>query len=105
LALMEGEPNGHNDPAPPAAPARAAAANPLDVAADWYKADDHATAPAAGGASPDQLLDSVLPSKGAARPKLLAGTAADHRKAQEESVAQLKAELAQLQGACVPAKP
>lgn len=107
LALLKSEPSEHNDPAQTATPAQGAAgANAIDVAANWYKANDRPPTSVAAGPSPEQLLDSVLPSGGADRPKPpLTGSAAARRKAQEDSVAQIEAELAQLLGACVPAKP
>ena len=55
-----------------------------------------------GGANTDELLDSVLPSSETSRPKL--ATAATRRKAQEENVAEMKAELEQLLGTCVAVK-
>jgi hypothetical protein len=106
LARLEGEPGGHADPAQANAPVRrTSGADALDTAANWFKADDHADAAGAAGPSSGALLDSVLPGGEATRPKPLTGDAAARRKTQEDGAAQIKAELAQLQGACVPAKP
>jgi hypothetical protein len=103
IARLEGGGNG-TDSAPQAAAAsrRTTGGNPLDAAANWYKGDDRAEAAGAAGPNTDQLLDSVLPSSEASRPKL-AGAGA-RRKAQEENVAAMKAELGQLLSTCVAVK-
>jgi hypothetical protein len=102
LARLEGGAGGNDGSSQAASPARRAAGNPLDAAANWFKGDDRGETAGAGGPNTDQLLDSVLPSSEASRPKL--ATAVTRRKAPEENVAEMKAELGQLLGTCVAVK-
>jgi hypothetical protein len=108
LARMEGESNGHGEPAQSAAAARrTSGAVALDVAANWFKADDRTETggDAGAGPSPSTLLDSVLPEGDGSRPKPRPGDEAARRRTQEAGMAQIKAELAQLQGTCLAVKP
>jgi hypothetical protein len=81
-------------------------ANPLDTAANWFKAA--VPAPTEGTSTKDQLIDSVLPNAGATerRTGKAEPTVEDpaRRKTIEQEIARGKAELEQLRGACAAAK-
>jgi len=79
---------------PPQPKDRAAAGDPMAIASDWFKQAPKAEAPLPGADTHDgKLLDNVL-GESAARP------AETRRKDTEEEIARIKAEIAQLSGAC-----
>ncbi|HXN50096.1 MAG TPA: hypothetical protein VN893_25825 [Bryobacteraceae bacterium] len=109
LRAAEAELNGQEPPS--AAPDKASPAAPQGsaqaIASDWFKKEEPAsTASNPRQKAPKNLVDSVLPgdaSKPASpsRPPL----SAEKRKALEQDVAALKAELEHLSVACPGAKP
>jgi hypothetical protein len=101
-AELNGEepPSAAPDKAPPSAPKGSAQA----IATNWFKTEEPASSPRQN--APKTLVDSVLPG-GASKPASPSRPplSAEKRKALEQDVAALKAELEQLSAACPGAKP
>jgi hypothetical protein len=106
LARLESDFNGAVAPASGVASTRRSSlTDPQDTAANWFHRGEIADpSPVASASSPDRLLDSVLPNPDTLHAAPVAADPGARRKSQEAAAAKIRAELAQLSGACAPGK-